>query len=231
MKAFLMHPDRDFDLKRGPAAERDRTWPTTWSSDVLLRAMAGGDKFLLGVARRGLHSGLASPAEIVYRQHVLADCIGPARRGPGALRGRGRRRSPGKGGSSAGRSEIPRNLILYRVPAGDAAVPGHAAAAAGHRRRPGRRLRSEGFTRFFAMLASELDDEYLAEIEAHLDELAFRRGTLISARLGRAARAWDTSCAGIREQGWRDRMAPGPVRLHLLRRRTGTRTECGPCRT
>ena len=74
MKAFLMYPDRDFDLERNlPPNEADL------SSDLelgaLLRAMAGGDKFLLDVARHGLHSGLASPAEIVYRQHVLADCI------------------------------------------------------------------------------------------------------------------------------------------------------------
>ncbi len=37
--------------------------------------MAGDDKFLLGVARLGLHSGLTNPEEIVYRQHVLADRI------------------------------------------------------------------------------------------------------------------------------------------------------------
>ena len=29
-------------------------------------------------------------------------------------------------------------------------------------------FRSEGFTRFFAMLASELSDDYFAEMEAHL---------------------------------------------------------------
>ena len=43
---------------------------------------------------------------------------------------------------------------------------------------------SEGFTRFFVMIARELGDEYLAEIEAQIGELAFRCGTLISARLG-----------------------------------------------
>ena len=47
---------------------------------------------------------------------------------------------------------------------------------------------SEGFTRFFAMLSKELGDEYLAEIEARIGELAFRRGTLISARLGKGCK-------------------------------------------
>ena len=37
--------------------------------------MAGGDKFLHEVARRGLHSGLRFPAEVIYRQHVLVDCV------------------------------------------------------------------------------------------------------------------------------------------------------------
>ena len=47
------------------------------------------------------------------------------------------------------------------------------------------RFASEGFTRLFAMLRRELDDEYLATVEAHLSRLKFRRGVLVSARLGR----------------------------------------------
>jgi hypothetical protein len=74
VKAFLMHSDRDFDVQGGlPPNEEDLT--RDLELDVLLRVMAGQDKFLLGVARSGLHSGLTSPEEIVYRQHVLADCI------------------------------------------------------------------------------------------------------------------------------------------------------------
>jgi len=37
----------------------------------------------------------------------------------------------------------------------------------------------------FATLRKELDDEYLATVEAHLSRLKFRRGVLISARLGK----------------------------------------------
>jgi DNA mismatch repair ATPase MutS len=46
------------------------------------------------------------------------------------------------------------------------------------------RFASEGFTTLFAMLRRELDEEYLATVEAHLSRLKFRRGVLISARLG-----------------------------------------------
>jgi hypothetical protein len=68
------YSDRDFDIDRGlPPNEEDLA--RDLELDVLLRVMAGEDKFLFGVARCGLHSGLTSPEEIVYRQHVLADCI------------------------------------------------------------------------------------------------------------------------------------------------------------
>jgi hypothetical protein len=67
---------------------------------------------------------------------------------------------------------------------------------------------SEGFTRFFAMLTEELADGYLAEIEAQLGELEFRRGTLISARLGPGAKGTSYVLRRHPEQSWRDRI-PG----------------------
>ncbi|HSM55219.1 MAG TPA: hypothetical protein VK879_03610, partial [Candidatus Sulfomarinibacteraceae bacterium] len=44
---------------------------------------------------------------------------------------------------------------------------------------------SEGFMRLFAMVHNELDDDYFATIERHLDMLRFRPGVLISAQLGK----------------------------------------------
>jgi DNA mismatch repair ATPase MutS len=70
-------------------------------------------------------------------------------------------------------------------------------------------FRSEGFTRFFAMLASELTRGYFAEMEARLAELEFRRGTLMSARLGKGGKG--TGYVLRRHppvRGWRDRL-PG----------------------
>ena len=46
-------------------------------------------------------------------------------------------------------------------------------------------FRSEGFRRFFTMLASELDDAYFQTLQDHLGTLKFRGGVLISAELGR----------------------------------------------
>jgi MutS domain V len=206
MKAFLMYPDRDFDLNRDlPPNEADLS--SDLELDTLLRAMAGGDKFLLDVARHGFHSGLASPAEIVYRQHVLADCM--AR--PGVVRdlydvavaaitgerhlfGWTMRDSPDSVLYRA-RQVMQLYLDMFRRLRGIADA--HAAS-----------FGSEGFTRFFAMLTEELADEYLAEIDAQLGELAFRRGTLISARLGPGAKGTGYLLRRHPEQSWRDRI-PG----------------------
>ena len=206
MKAFLMYPDRDFDLEQDlPPNEADL------SSDLelgtLLRAMASGDKFLLDVARHGLQSGLTSPTEIVYRQHVLADCVAE----PGAVRdlydvavaaitgerhlfGWTMRDSPDSILYRA-RQAMQLYLDMFRRLRGIA-----DAQAAG--------FRSEGFTRFFAMLTEELADEYLAEIDAQIGELEFRRGTLISARLGPGAKGTSYVLRRHPEQSWRDRI-PG----------------------
>jgi DNA mismatch repair ATPase MutS len=47
------------------------------------------------------------------------------------------------------------------------------------------KFESPGFGRFFAMIQQELDDDYLAVVEDHLEALKFRHGVLLSAELGR----------------------------------------------
>jgi hypothetical protein len=59
------------------------------------------------------------------------------------------------------------------------------------------------------MLTSELDDEYLQVVEGHLKELGFRRGTLISAGLGRGNKRLNYVLRKAGEQGWRDRIPIG----------------------
>jgi len=206
MKAFLMYPDRDFYLGQDlPLNEADLT--SDLELGVLLRAMADGDKFLADVARLGLHSGLTSPEEIAYRQHVLADCIAQ----PSVVRdlygvaiealtaekkilGWLFRDSP-ETIVHRTRQLMQMYVDVLRRLRGFADT--HTAS-----------FRSEGFTRFFAMLSKELGDEYLAEMEAHIDELAFRRGTLISARLGKGSKGAGYLVRRQPEQSWRDRI-PG----------------------
>lgn len=204
MKAYLMYPDRDFRLQRElPPNEADLT--SDLELNVLLGAMADGDKFLFGVARHGLHSGLTSPGEIAYRQHILADCIAQ----PGVVRDLydiaidaigAERKILGWMFRETPESIVhrtPQLLELY-VDAFRRLRSIADAHAVG--------FRSEGFTRFFAMIAKELGDEYLAEVEAHIGELAFRRGTLLSAKLGKGNKGTGYVVRRHPEQGWRERI-------------------------
>ncbi len=205
MKALLMYPDRDFDPDRElPPQEPELA--ADLELEKLLTTMAGGDKFLYDMARQGIYSGLTGPAEITYRQHILADCVAH----PGVTRDL---YDLAVAGVAAERQvfgfffrESP-DTILHRSLQLMALYVEHLHKLAGFARDHAAGFRSEGFTRFFAMLASELSDDYFAEMEAHLAELQFRRGTLISARLGRGGKG-----AGYvlrRHQpgrGWRDRL-------------------------
>jgi hypothetical protein len=227
VKAFLMYPDRDFDLDRDlPANEADLA--SDLELGILLQAMSGGDTFLFDVARQGLYSWLADPAEIVYRQRVLADCIAE----PGVIRdlydvavaaftaekrvlGWIFRDSPDTILHRA--AEVLRIYVDMFRQLRDI-TDAHAAS-----------FRSEGFTRFFAMIATELNDEYFAEMEAHLSELAFRRGTLVSARFGRGLKGAGYIVRRQPEQTWRDRLpglskSPGYSFTIAERDETGWRT-------
>jgi hypothetical protein len=204
MKAFLMHPDRDFSLQRElPPNEADLA--KDLELDVLLRVMSGGDKFLFAVAKCGIHSGLTGPAEILYRQHVQADCIDQpqvvhdlydvavaALTEEKRILGWAIRDSP--------ESIVHRTRQAMQLFVGMLRRLRDIAdlSAAG--------FRSEGFIRFFAMITKELDDDYFAEMDAHLSELAFRRGTLISAGLGKGCKGTGYIVRRQPEQGWRDRI-------------------------
>ena len=205
MKVQLMYADRDFNPDAAlPANEPDLA--ADLELGTLLDAMAGGDKFLFAIARRGLHSGLDDPAEITYRQRVLADCVAQ----PGVVRdlydlaveavdadrhlfGFLLRDSPD---TILTRSRQVIALYLTSL---------HRLADLGAKHAAD--FRSEGFTQFFAMLARELASEYFAELESRLAELALKRGTLMSARLGPGAKG--TGYALRRHppvRGWRDRL-------------------------
>ncbi len=199
-----MHPDRNFNLRDLPPNEADLA--KDLELDVLLQAMADGDQFLYAVARCGVHSCLASPAEIVYRQHVLADCI--AR--PSVVR------DMYQVGAAAvtGEKKLFGWLFVHNSP--DSILRRATEAMelfVGALRRlrdiadaHGAGFRSEGFTRFFSMLAAELDDDYFAEMQAHLSELAFRSGMLISAELGKGSKGVGHVLRRQPEQRWRGRI-------------------------
>jgi DNA mismatch repair ATPase MutS len=206
MKAFLMHKDRDFDLNRElPANAEALTQDLELST--LLDAMALGDRFLLDVARKAVLSSLNDPEAIVYRQHVLADCL----EHPSIVRGiyqlaieaiaSERRGYFWLSSYSSPDTILNRSVSVLEMFVG--MLKRLRAIADEH----GGKFRSEGFGRFFAMLAKELSDEYFETVEAHLKELKFRRGVLISAELGRGNKGIRYVLRRTPEQSWLERIS------------------------
>jgi DNA mismatch repair ATPase MutS len=205
MKAFLMYRNRDFDphqlLTRREKELRHRDadqealslkQSLPWNHealtqdlglDILVRAMAGEDRFLSEACKIAVLSSLTDLDTIRYRQRVFSDCLT--------------------------NEQIVREIYQLAIEA----IAGERKNYWGFVRYPSgilhravdvlqmfvgvlRKLRdiadysadkfkSDGFTRLFVMLRDELSDDYFQEIETHLKRLKFRRGVLISAELGR----------------------------------------------
>ncbi|MEU6479194.1 hypothetical protein ABZ858_20355 [Streptomyces sp. NPDC047017] len=219
MKTHLLHCDRDLAWDAEPPRQEDDL-VRDLDLDTLYAAMAGGDAFLHECARRVLMSPLTDPEAIRYRQDVLADCLDR----PDPVRDlyalateavtRERKilgsfiRSPE---SSLSRSIDVMDLFVEMLRRLRRLGDAHGAE-----------FRSDGFTRFFAMLAGELGDDYFAVVHDHLERLRFKGGVLVSARL-------TTGCKGtghvLREpphkRGWRDLFAssgPAAYTYHLPER-------------
>jgi DNA mismatch repair ATPase MutS len=176
---------------------------------TLWNAMAGGDEFLFEMAKRTVLSGLTDPAAIVYRQQVLADCL----EHPEIIRqlyqlaveALENERTTGGLWSLASPDQILRHSVsVLKLQVGvlrrlrQIAEQEEAAS-----------FRSEGFTRFFAMLADELADDYLQAVEQHLRELEFRRGVFESAELAKGFKGRRYIVRTPREQRWTERLPFG----------------------
>ncbi len=182
MKAFLLHRDRDADLRAAPPANADELVPDLELA-TLLEAMAGGDPFLLDVARRTLLDSLTDRDAIVYRQEILRDCLDH----PAVVRGLyglaveailGEKRVWGYYLRSP-ELVLHRALEVLHLFVGilrkiRQLVDANAGA-----------FRSPGFRGFLARLAAELDDAFFAAVDLQLRELEFREGVLMSVALGK----------------------------------------------
>jgi hypothetical protein len=204
MKAFLMHPDTDFDLKAPPPTNADDLTQDL-ELDTVLQAMAAGDKYLLEIARKAVLASLTDLDHIVYRQHVLADCLAhpdvvkqiydiavAAIMGERQIWGYLFRNSPD---SILSRALKALELFADKLKELRRVTDKHAA-----------QFHSEGFTRFFAMLTDELDDAYFHTIQEHLTDLRFPHGALISARLGAGLKGTDYLLRRPLPRTWKERL-------------------------
>jgi hypothetical protein len=206
MKAFLMHPDLDFDLQR-ELPPQQAALTQDLELNTLFDAMAGGDQFLYEVAERAVLSSLQDPEAICYRQQVLTDCLQqPAvvRELYGiAVEAIQRERKIWGVFMNSPDTILHHSLQVLELFVGILKrLRAIANSQAGS-------FRSEGFTRFFSMLATELDDEYFLTVEAHLQELRFRRGVLLSAELGKGNKGTRYVLRRAPELSWRERLGFG----------------------
>lgn len=210
MKAFLLYPDRDFDPTqllvrrergargRNPDRALDLEQALPWNEKALsqdlglefiFNAMAESDLFLLEAAKTALLNSSCGLDVIRYRQNILRDCL----RHQAEVRQmyaialeaiEGSRRSHW---SSFGR--YPSGTLYSAVEVLGTFVR-HLRAL---RRiaEQAERFGSDGFTRLFAMLRTELADSYFDEIEIHLRRLKFSNGVLVSAQLGQGNKGID----------------------------------------
>ncbi|HLY86490.1 MAG TPA: hypothetical protein VKO84_08275 [Gaiellaceae bacterium] len=212
MKAHLLFEKQEIDLNlelpwQSEALEQDL------GLDTLLDVMAAGDPFARVVAERLLLNGLTEPEEILYRQAVLADCLQKpevARElyslAVEALQSKKEARfflfrdSPETQLSKALRMLELLLDIIRRLRAFADREEGT--------------FRSAGLCSLVVTIQAELDDEYLAAVEQNLRELRFKRGPLISARLGRGNRGTGYALRKPFGRGLLDRITPGGPRRY-----------------
>lgn len=183
MKAFLMFKDQDFDLEQKlPWNEKALTQDL--ELNTLFSAMALDDQLLFEVARKTVLSSSGDLDIICYRQNILKDCLNNSSVVNNiydiAVQAIEREKKHYIGFFS----QYP-TAILHRATDVLQMFMEMLKKLRNIADEHADNFESEGFSRFFTMLKQELDDEYLAAIQNYLQELKFRDGVLISAKLGR----------------------------------------------
>ena len=203
MKAHLLYPERDFEVEDG---ERARCDELVRDLDVttLLSAMADGDRFIFDVSRTVLLTALDDPDDVRFRQRVLADCLDH----PDVVRQlyaiseeaiEGERRVWGGWPTNRAETLLHRSVDVMKFFMG--LIRRLRQLADEH----GASFDSEGFTSFFEMISTELDDAYLVEIDEHLRRLR-GDGIVVTAGLGDGNRGigYVLRCR-VSKRTWRDR--------------------------
>lgn len=205
MKVFLMYRDRDFDVEAQlPWNEPDLTQDLELGT--VLETMASGDKFILEVARRAILLSLGDPDSIVYRQHVLADCLEHSQlirqMYDDALDALKSAREIHFYLSSSAPPDLILSVSARTIEAYVDFLKKLRAIAEEHVGE----FHSEGFSRFFAALGEELNDEYLRTLSDCLRDVQFSNGALLSAKLGQGNKGVDYVVRKSPEQSWRERL-------------------------
>jgi hypothetical protein len=177
-----MNRDTDVDLER-KAEWNEPDLVLDLGLDTLLNAMSDDDPFLLDISRRALLNGLSDPNAITYRQDVLRDFLAQ----PTLLHDlftivdESEVAKPNlyvsrfihSPENTLHRSKVELRKYVELLPPLRVIAEKHA-----------KDVRSEGLTRFFDMLVTELDDEYLGEVEWFLELIDSQFDVHMSASFG-----------------------------------------------
>ena len=179
MKVRLLFPDRDADLTATPADGADDLVADLDLEPVL--ELMQPDRRLEGLCPAVLLNPLTDPAEIAWRQHVLADAIAD----PAGFRALF---------ALAGRAlESQHSIWMYGGKTADSLLSGsihglrallplmRELAALAADRLP--YARSDGLSGLYQRLIAELDATYLGDLATLLGQLGFPRGVVTRARL------------------------------------------------
>jgi ABC-type hemin transport system ATPase subunit len=219
MKARLLHRDRDFDwlwsleaaavraaTRTGRRHYRDKERPfdpnsgLPWHADALtadlalttlFEAMALGDDCIYEVSRKVILTAVTGDLETIrYRQDVLQDCLDKPQvvRALYAIAGDALEKQIGHHlGVLASHPDWVLGRAIERLSVFIEFLKKLRSLANAH----AHEFRSEGWAEFFAIVTRDLDDNYLAYVRAHLEDLKFRHGTLLGAQLGKANKGRD----------------------------------------
>jgi len=154
------------------------------SLDVLLKTMAAEDEFIYEISKTALLISLVDADAIRFRQEILQDCI----KNPKIVRSiyriaqlakeNKKRRWMGifsRNPSGVLSSAVQLMLMFAELLEKLKTIADDSAHA----------FESEGFNQFFTMIKDELSDAYLAAMDDHLNQLSFKSGVWISAKLGK----------------------------------------------
>jgi DNA mismatch repair ATPase MutS len=183
MKALLMHRDRDFDLQLAPPANEELLIKDL-ELDTLFLAMANRDQLVYDVSKKAVLTAAVNDLAVIgYRQAALKDCLSNAEI-VRQLYGLAEESSQRQKKIWSTYREYPSGLLdtsVQRMVAFIDVLKRVRTLADRH----AEEFRSEAFSRLFATLSRELNDDYFALIDRQLNRLKFRNGVLVSAGLGK----------------------------------------------
>jgi hypothetical protein len=184
MKAHLLYRNQDIDLQR-PLPWNEEALTRDLALNTLFNAMTRKDEFLFAVAKKVTLTGLDNDVETIrYRQEILQDCL----KYPAVIRE--------LYALAVEATETERKSYFWVLNHYPDSVLRWAVELLGHLLDSIKKLRemadlhvaqfaSAGWRTFFAMLQRELNDDYIAHVQYHLEQLKFRHGVLLSAGLGK----------------------------------------------